>query len=97
MSYFTAVFYHYCVSIGRTSIPDRVSKCLIMCCVRPAGGQVVNLMNQRLQTGFSEAEVLQVFCDTCEALARLHQCKTPIVHRDLKVRILPLKPKPPDV
>ncbi|CAL8332089.1 unnamed protein product [Arctogadus glacialis] len=49
------------------------------------GGQVVNLMNQRLQTGFSEAEVLQVFCDTCEALARLHQCKTPIVHRDLKV------------
>ncbi|XP_034547719.1 AP2-associated protein kinase 1-like isoform X11 [Notolabrus celidotus] len=49
------------------------------------GGQVVNLMNQRLQTGFSEAEVLQVFCDTCEAVARLHQCKTPIIHRDLKV------------
>ncbi|KAM9393310.1 AP2-associated protein kinase 1 isoform 6-T6 [Pholidichthys leucotaenia] len=49
------------------------------------GGQVVNLMNQRLQTGFSEAEVLQIFCDTCEAVARLHQCKTPIVHRDLKV------------
>ncbi|XP_068617072.1 AP2-associated protein kinase 1 [Brachionichthys hirsutus] len=49
------------------------------------GGQVVNLMNQRLQTGFSEAEVLQIFCDTCEAVARLHQCKSPIVHRDLKV------------
>ncbi|XP_028830112.1 AP2-associated protein kinase 1 isoform X3 [Denticeps clupeoides] len=49
------------------------------------GGQVVNLMNQRLQTGFSEQEVLQIFCDTCEALSRLHQCKTPIVHRDLKV------------
>ncbi|XP_034094176.1 AP2-associated protein kinase 1-like isoform X8 [Gymnodraco acuticeps] len=49
------------------------------------GGQVVNLMNQRLQTGFTEAEVLQIFCDTCEALARLHQCNTPIVHRDLKV------------
>ncbi|XP_054904865.1 AP2-associated protein kinase 1-like isoform X2 [Poeciliopsis prolifica] len=49
------------------------------------GGQVVNLMNQRLQTGFSEAEVLRIFCDTCEAVARLHQCKTPIVHRDLKV------------
>ncbi|XP_045081634.1 AP2-associated protein kinase 1 isoform X2 [Coregonus clupeaformis] len=49
------------------------------------GGQVVNLMNQRLQTGFTEAEVLQVFCDTCEAVARLHQCKTPIIHRDLKV------------
>nr|XP_006119157.1 AP2-associated protein kinase 1 isoform X9 [Pelodiscus sinensis] len=49
------------------------------------GGQVVNLMNQRLQTGFTENEVLQIFCDTCEAVARLHQCKTPIVHRDLKV------------
>ncbi|XP_059192391.1 AP2-associated protein kinase 1-like isoform X2 [Centropristis striata] len=49
------------------------------------GGQVVNLMNQRLQTGFTEAEVLQIFCDTCEAIARLHQCKTPIIHRDLKV------------
>ncbi|KAM8885337.1 AP2-associated protein kinase 1-like isoform 14-T14 [Spinachia spinachia] len=49
------------------------------------GGQVVNLMNQRLQTGFTEAEVLQIFCDTCEAVARLHQGQTPIVHRDLKV------------
>ncbi|XP_077079877.1 AP2-associated protein kinase 1 isoform X3 [Siphateles boraxobius] len=49
------------------------------------GGQVVNLMNQRLQTGFSEPEVLQIFCDTCEAVTRLHQCKTPIIHRDLKV------------
>ncbi|XP_033694254.1 AP2-associated protein kinase 1 isoform X9 [Tursiops truncatus] len=49
------------------------------------GGQVVNLMNQRLQTGFTENEVLQIFCDTCEAVACLHQCKTPIIHRDLKV------------
>ncbi|XP_059395679.1 AP2-associated protein kinase 1-like isoform X2 [Carassius carassius] len=49
------------------------------------GGQVVNLMNQRLQTGFSEQEALQIFCDTCEAVARLHQYKTPIIHRDLKV------------
>lgn len=42
-------------------------------------------MNQRLQTGFSEQEALQIFCDTCEAVARLHQFKTPIIHRDLKV------------
>lgn len=42
-------------------------------------------MNQRLQTGFTEVEVLQIFCDTCEAVSRLHQCKTAIVHRDLKV------------
>lgn len=49
---------------------------------------MVNLMNQRLQTGFSEAEVLQIFCDTCEAVARLHQCKTPIIHRDLKASLI---------
>uniref|UniRef100_A0A3P8NC10 non-specific serine/threonine protein kinase n=1 Tax=Astatotilapia calliptera TaxID=8154 RepID=A0A3P8NC10_ASTCA len=48
-------------------------------------GQVVKQMNQRLNVGFSEAEVLHIFCDTCEAVARLHQCKTPIIHRDLKV------------
>ncbi|XP_035247380.1 BMP-2-inducible protein kinase-like [Anguilla anguilla] len=48
-------------------------------------GQVVKQMNQRLHTGFSEAEVLSIFCDTCEAVARLHQCKTPVIHRDLKV------------
>lgn len=57
-----------------------------------AGGQVVNLMNQRLQTGFSEAEVLQIFCDTCEAVACLHQSKSPIIHRDLKVGPTPLRP-----
>ncbi|KAG8454424.1 hypothetical protein GDO86_000883 [Hymenochirus boettgeri] len=48
-------------------------------------GQVVNQMNQRLLSGFTESEVLRIFCDTCEAVARLHQCKTPIIHRDLKV------------
>ena len=56
---------------------------------------MVNLMNQRLQTGFTEAEVLQIFCDTCEALARLHQCKTPIIHRDLKARGPAAQPSPP--
>ncbi|KAJ7987171.1 hypothetical protein DPEC_G00335980 [Dallia pectoralis] len=57
------------------------------------GGQVVNLMNQRLQTGFSEAEVLQIFCDTCDAVSRLHQSKTPIIHRDLKVENILLHDK----
>lgn len=51
---------------------------------------MVNLMNQRLQTGFTEVEVLQIFCDTCEAVSKLHQRKTAIVHRDLKVRFCPL-------
>nr|CAD7428631.1 unnamed protein product [Timema monikensis] len=46
---------------------------------------VLQMMNSRLQSGFSEAEVLQIFCDTCEAVSRLHHCQTPIIHRDLKV------------
>lgn len=48
-------------------------------------------MNQRLQTGFTEAEVLQIFCDTCEAVSCLHQCNNPIIHRDLKVGPTPLR------
>ncbi|GFT97321.1 AP2-associated protein kinase 1 [Nephila pilipes] len=48
-------------------------------------GHVLQLMNERLQSGFSEVEVLQIFCDVCEAVSRLHHCQTPIIHRDLKV------------
>ncbi|XP_068021871.1 BMP-2-inducible protein kinase isoform X2 [Melanerpes formicivorus] len=69
------------------SISDNVWEVLILMEYCKAG-QVVNQMNQCLQTGFSEAEVLRIFCDACEAVARLHQCKTPIVHRDLKVENL---------
>ncbi|XP_014474928.1 PREDICTED: uncharacterized protein LOC106744553 isoform X2 [Dinoponera quadriceps] len=47
--------------------------------------QLLQMMNNRLQTGFSESEVLQIFCDVCEAVSRLHHCQTPIIHRDLKV------------
>jgi len=46
---------------------------------------VLQLMNERLSTGFTEIEILNIFCDTCEAVARLHHCQTPIIHRDLKV------------
>ncbi|XP_034860596.1 BMP-2-inducible protein kinase isoform X2 [Mirounga leonina] len=66
------------------SISDNVWEVLILMEYCRAG-QVVNQMNKKLQTGFTEAEVLRIFCDTCEAVARLHQCKTPIIHRDLKV------------
>ncbi|KAI4487969.1 hypothetical protein M0802_011673 [Mischocyttarus mexicanus] len=47
--------------------------------------QVLQMMNNRLQTGFNESEILQIFCDVCEAVSRLHHCQTPIIHRDLKV------------
>ncbi|KAG8267632.1 BMP-2-inducible protein kinase [Homalodisca vitripennis] len=40
---------------------------------------------KQLQSGFTEAEVLQIFCDVCDAVSRLHHCQTPIIHRDLKV------------
>jgi len=39
----------------------------------------------RLQSGLTEPEVLQIFCDTCEAVSRLHHSQTPIIHRDLKI------------
>ncbi|XP_055681409.1 uncharacterized protein LOC129788942 [Lutzomyia longipalpis] len=43
------------------------------------------MMNARLQSGFTESEILQIFCDMCEAVSRLHHCQTPIIHRDIKV------------
>lgn len=46
---------------------------------------LLTLMNARIPNGFSEVDVLQIFCDVAEAVARLHQCQTPIIHRDLKV------------
>ncbi|KAK6645052.1 hypothetical protein RUM43_001328 [Polyplax serrata] len=47
--------------------------------------QVLQLMNQRMQTGFTEKEVLDIFTDVCQAVSRLHHCQTPVIHRDLKV------------
>lgn len=46
---------------------------------------LLNLMNSKLNTGFTEQEVLKIFCDIIEGLSRLHHCQTPILHRDLKV------------
>lgn len=43
------------------------------------------IMNARLSIGFTETEILQVFCDIAEAVSRLHHCQTPIIHRDLKI------------
>lgn len=46
---------------------------------------VLQMMNDRLDSGFSQDEVLKIFCDICKAVSRLHHCQTPIIHRDLKV------------
>ena len=43
----------------------------------------MQLMNERLNVGFQESEVIKILCDVCEALAQLH--KLAIIHRDIKV------------
>ena len=48
-------------------------------------GSVIAQMNDRISVGFTEREVLRIFCDMCEAVSRLHHCQTPVIHRDLKV------------
>ncbi|VDP46286.1 unnamed protein product [Schistosoma curassoni] len=49
-------------------------------------GSLSQLINERKQHHrFTEAEVIRIFSDICEAVCRLHHCKTPIIHRDLKV------------
>ncbi|KAL1931246.1 hypothetical protein VTP01DRAFT_10383 [Rhizomucor pusillus] len=49
------------------------------------GGGVIDLMNRRLQQRLTEPEVLKIFGDVCEALAYMHYCTPPVLHRDLKV------------
>lgn len=58
-------------------------------------GSLLSQMNDKLKeqsacltegTGvFEEKEILRIFCDVCEAVAKLHQNKPHIIHRDLKV------------
>ena len=50
-----------------------------------SGGRVVDMMNSRLKTGFTEDEVMRIFTDVCQAVARLHHRTKPIIHRDVKV------------
>ena len=49
------------------------------------GGTVLEMMNSRLERGFSEQEVLRIFTDVLLAVTRLHHRTKPIIHRDLKV------------
>ena len=60
-------------------------KIFIFCFLFLVDGHVVQQMNERLNVGFTEQEVLRIFCNVCEAVSRLHYCQTPIIHRDLKV------------
>ncbi|KAL0087296.1 kinase-like domain-containing protein [Phycomyces blakesleeanus] len=49
------------------------------------GGGVIDLMNRRLQQRLTEPEIIKIFSDVCEALAYMHYCTPPVLHRDLKV------------
>ncbi|KAJ3342131.1 hypothetical protein HDU93_003347 [Gonapodya sp. JEL0774] len=50
-----------------------------------SGGQVVDLMNSRLDNRLTESEIFRIFGDVVEAVAALHYSKPPVVHRDIKV------------
>ncbi|CAG5124358.1 unnamed protein product, partial [Candidula unifasciata] len=65
-----------------TVTQNRVYEVLIL--MQYCRGSVIRVMNQRIDSGFSETEILKIFCDLCEAVSRLHHCHTPIIHRDLK-------------
>ena len=48
-------------------------------------GHIVQLMNLRLESKFTQTEVVKIFCDVVEAVAALHHSHPSIIHRDLKV------------
>ena len=52
------------------------------------GGSVLEMMNTRLDRGFTEEEVLRIFTDVLLAVTRLHHRTKPISHRDLKVCVI---------
>lgn len=46
---------------------------------------VLDVMKQHIRTGLDESYVLRCFTDICQAVAAMHSCDPPIIHRDLKV------------
>lgn len=48
---------------------------------------LLNLLNQKMsvKSHLVEKEVLMILLDIISAIARLHHCTTPIVHRDIKI------------
>lgn len=57
-----------------------------------SGGGIIDLMNARLRTRLTEAEVLKIFGDVAAGLHVMHSMDPPIMHRDLKVENILLSP-----
>ena len=49
------------------------------------GGGIIDMMNRRLRERLTEGEILQIFVDTCEGVAAMHNLRPALLHRDLKV------------
>lgn len=70
----------------------------VLLLMKHCAGSVYKLMNEKIREPshlasdlagyFDETKVLKIFCDVCEAVAKLHQCSQPIIHRDLKAIII---------
>ncbi|VDB84210.1 unnamed protein product [Peniophora sp. CBMAI 1063] len=50
-----------------------------------SGGGIIDMMNRRLRERLTEGEILQIFVDTCEGVAAMHNLRPALLHRDLKV------------
>jgi AP2-associated kinase len=58
-----------------------------LCLMPYCRGSLLSVLNTKMaaKTHLLEKEVLQILGDIVAGVARLHQCATPIIHRDLKV------------
>eukprot|EP01119_Soliformovum_irregulare_P020827 TRINITY_DN6807_c0_g1_i5.p1 TRINITY_DN6807_c0_g1~~TRINITY_DN6807_c0_g1_i5.p1 ORF type:complete len:854 (+),score=258.52 TRINITY_DN6807_c0_g1_i5:85-2562(+) len=50
-----------------------------------SGGGVLDMMNDRFHSRFSEGEILDIFSQVCAGVEVMHNREKPIAHRDLKV------------
>ncbi|KAA0188528.1 AP2-associated protein kinase [Fasciolopsis buskii] len=66
-------------------LPQGVHEVLLLTVYYPRSLSQFIGERKQLQQRLTEVEVLRVFCDMCEAVCRLHHCKTPVIHRDLKI------------
>jgi AP2-associated kinase len=52
------------------------------------GGQLIDFMNQRLETRLSEDQVLTIFSDVCQAIVLMHSQTPTLIHRYVLLKLL---------